>query len=387
MHSAAVGAGAAAYVGLRQARLATAAFFLLLGILFGSWVARIPAIQNRLGLADGQLGIALLSMSVGAMLAMPSTGWLIHRWGNVTVVRMAATFLCLSLPLLALAPSMPWLMLTLFVFGICFGLLDVSMNTEAVAVEERFGRPIMSSFHGIYSVGGLIGAVTAGVMAGNGFGPFAHFLIVAIVLLALAVAGGRALPDVGDRESDAPPFALPSRALLALGLLSFFIVAGEGAVSDWSAIYLENILGATAAVAALGYAAYSVGMAGMRFAGDALIARLGPVQVVRVGCLVAAFGMGGAMFIGSVPAAIAGFAAVGVGLALTFPAALSAAGRTPGMASGAAIGSVATAGYSGLLLGPPLIGFISDNAGLRAGFGLVAAACLLSSLLAGAVRR
>jgi fucose permease len=372
---------------LRQARQATAAFFLLLGVLFGSWVARIPAVQNRLGLEDGQLGIALLSMSVGAMLAMPTTGWLIHRWGNVAVVRTAATLLCLSLPLLPLAPSMPWLMLALFVFGISFGLLDVSMNTQAVAVEERFGRPIMSSFHGIFSVGGLVGAATASVMAGRGLAPFPHLLGVAVVLLILAAIGGRSLPELGGRESGAPAFALPSRPLLALGLLSFFVVAGEGAVADWSAVYLENDLGATAAVAALGYAGYSIGMAGMRFAGDALIARLGPVLVVRLGCLLAAVGMGSAVLLGSVPAAIAGFAAVGLGLALAFPAALSAAGRTPGMASGAAIGAVATAGYSGLLLGPPLIGFISDTAGLHVGLGLVACFCLLSALLASGVRR
>ncbi len=387
LQAVAVGRRAPAQWGLRQAQLATASFFLLLGILFGTWVARIPAVQNQLGLSDGQLGIALLSMSIGAMLAMPSTGWLIHRWGNALVVRTAAMLLCCALPLLPLAPTMPWLMLALFVFGINFGLLDVSMNTQAVAVEEHFGRPMMSSFHGVFSVGGLTGAAAAGVLAGQGLAAFPHFLGVALALLLLAAVGGRSLPDVGARDSDAPAFALPSRAILGLGLLSFFVLIGEGAVADWSAVYLENALGSTAAVAALGYAAYSLGMAGMRFAGDALIARFGPAPVVRAGCLVAALGMGSAMLLGSIPAAIFGFGAVGLGLALAFPAALSAAGRTPGLASGAAIGAVATAGYSGLLLGPPLIGFISDNAGLRAGLALVALLCFLSALLAAAVRR
>jgi len=138
---------------LRQARWATTGFFLLLGTVLGSWVARIPAVQNSLRLDDGQLGIALLSTSVGAILAMPATGWLVQRWGNPRVIQLAATALCASLPLLPLAPSMPLLMLALFIFGIGFGLLDVSMNVQAVAVEVDYGRPIMSTFHGVFSVG------------------------------------------------------------------------------------------------------------------------------------------------------------------------------------------------------------------------------------------
>lgn len=372
---------------LRRARWATATFFLLLGVLFGSWVVRIPAVQNRLGLEEGQLGIALLSMSVGAMLAMPTTGWLIRQWGNVVVVRAAATLLCLSLPLLPLAPTMPWLMLALFVFGINFGLLDVSMNTQAVAVEERYQRPIMSTFHAVYSLGGLAGATTAGLIAGQGIGAFPHLFGLALLLLGLATVGGRSLLEVAAREQDAPAFAIPPRSLFGLGLLSFAVLVGEGAVADWSAVYLRNGLGSTAAVAASGYAAYSLAMAGMRLGGDALVARFGPVLIVRSGCLVATVGMAGALLLGTIPAAIIGFACVGLGLAVAFPLALGAAGRTPGMASGAAIGAVATAGYSGLLLGPPLIGFISDQVGLRAGLGVVAALCFVSALLAGSVRR
>jgi MFS family permease len=371
----------------RQARWATASFFLLLGILFGSWVARIPAVQNQLGLNDGQLGIALLSLSVGAILAMPTTGWLIHRWGNVLVVRVAATLVCVALPLLPLAPTMPAFMVALFLFGICFGLLDVSMNTQAVAIETVYGRPIMSTLHGIFSIGGLTGAVTAGLAAGAGIEAFPHLLGIAVVLLVLSVIGGSFLPRVATREESAPPFAIPPRALLGLGLFSFCVLVGEGAVADWSAVYLENALGSSAAVAAGGYAAYSLAMAGMRLSGDALIERFGAATVVRAGCLLATIGMGGALLLGTIPAAVIGFACVGAGLAVGFPAALGAAGRTPGLASGAAIGAVATAGYAGLLLGPPLIGLISDTAGLRAGLGVVALLCFASAILAGAVKR
>jgi MFS family permease len=367
--------------------LATTAFFLILGTVLGSWVARIPAVQNGLRLDDARLGVALLSTSAGAILAMPSTGWLIREWGNPRVMRVAAAVLCLSLPVLPLAPTMPLLMLSLFIFGTGFGLLDVSMNVQAVAVEEGYGRPIMSTFHGVFSIGGLLGAAIAGVLAGAGVAAFPHLLCVALVLLALVVISGRPLLEAASAGDTLPVFAVPPRALFGLGALSFCVLFGEGAVADWSAVYLENVLGSTAAIAAAGYAASSLAMAGMRFAGDAMALRFGEVRVVRAGGLLAGLGMTAALLIGTVPAAVAGFACVGAGLAAAFPIALGAGGRTPGIASGTAIGAVATAGYTGLLFGPPLIGFISDRAGLGSGLALVAVLCFATALLSGTVRR
>ena len=238
--------------------------------MLGSWVARIPAVQNSLRLDDGQLGIALLSTSVGAILAMPATGWLVQKWGNPRVIQFAATALCASLPLLALAPSMPLLMLALFIFGIGFGLLDVSMNVQAVAVEADYGRPIMSTFHGVFSIGGLVGAAGAGLIAGAGVAPLPHLLAVALILLVLVAVASGPLLDVRSADDGVPVFAVPPRALLGLGALGFCVLFGEGAVADWSAVYLENVLGSTPAIAATGYAASALAMAGMRFAGDAL---------------------------------------------------------------------------------------------------------------------
>jgi fucose permease len=372
---------------LRQARWGTTGFFILLGTVLGSWVSRIPTVQNCLGLDDAQLGVALLSTSVGAILAMPATGWLVQKWGNPRVVRVAATALCATLPLLPLAPSMPLLMLTLFIFGIGFGLLDVSMNVQAVAVEEGYGRPIMSTFHGVFSIGGLLGAATAGLIAGAGVSPFPHLLAVALILLVLVAIASRPLLDVRAAAEGVPVFAVPPRPLLGLGLLSFCVLFGEGAVADWSAVYLENVLDSTPAIAAAGYGASSLAMAGMRFAGDGLTVRFGAERLVRVGALVAGLGMTGGLLIGTIPAAVIGFASVGAGLAVAFPIALGAGGRTPGLASGTAIGAVATAGYTGLLVGAPLIGFVSDRAGLRMGLALVAMLCFVTALLAGTVRR
>ncbi len=350
-------------------------------------MARIPAVQNRLALDDGQLGLTLLCLSFGAILAMPSTGWLIRKWGNPLVMRTAATGLCLSLPLLPLAPSMALLMLALFVFGIAFGLLDVSMNVQAVAVEERHGLPIMSSFHGVFSVGGLLGAASAGVVAGLGVAPFPHLLVVSLLLFVLVTSTGRYLLDTTARQGEGAAFALPTRSLLALGVLGFCVLLAEGAVADWSAVYLENVLGAPAAIAATGYAAFSLAMAAMRFAGDALTLQIGPVWMVRAGGLLAGLGLGGALLIDTAPAMVIGFMGMGIGLAAAFPIALGAAGRTPGLAPGAAIGAVTTAGYTGLLTGPAFIGFIAEGVGLRTAMMVVAVLSLLSAALGGAVRR
>ena len=372
---------------LRRARWATAAYFLVLGTVFGSWVARIPAVQNGLGLSDGQLGVALLGTSLGAIVAMPATGWLVRQWGDAAVMRAAATLLCCALPLLPLAPTLPLLMLALFVLGVGSGLVDVAMNTQAVAVEKGYGRPLMSGFHGVFSVGGLAGAAVAGGAAALDVAPFPHLLAVALALLVTAHAAGRWLLVETARPEPGSVFVLPPRSLLGLGLLGFCVFLSEGAVSDWSAVYLENVLGSSAAVAAAGYAGYALAMAGMRFGGDALTARFGPAVVVLAGGLLATVGMAGVILTDAIPVAIVGFTCVGLGLAAGFPIALSAAGRTPGIAPAAAIGAVATASYAGLLLGPPTIGFIADSAGLRAGLAFVAALCLTSALLAGTVRR
>lgn len=371
----------------RKARSANTAYFLLLGFVFGSWVARIPAVQDRLGLSAQQLGIALLSVSAGAMLAMPLTGWLIHHRGNDSIMRLAAVILCVTLPLLPLAPVLPLLMLSLFAYGIGFGLLDVSMNTHAVAVEELYGRPIMSTFHGVFSVGGLLGAGIAGFVAGLGVPPLPHLLAIAAVSLTVPLFATGWLLAGSRGERSVPIFAVPPPSLLGLGVLSFCVLLSEGAVADWSAVYLQNTLQSTASIAAAGYAGFSLSMAAMRFGGDWLTGRIGPVKMVLLGGVLAGAGLGLALALGGIPAAVFGFACVGAGLAAGFPLALGAAGRTPGLASGTAIGAVSTAGYTGFLVGAPLIGFLAERAGLRLALALVVVLCLVSAALAGSVRR
>jgi fucose permease len=371
----------------RRAELAAMLLFLLFGLVYGSWVSRIPAVQNALSLNDAELGVSLLSMSVGAILAMPVTGLLLRRWGNMWVVRGSTALLALGLPLIITTATQWQLTLILLIFGVVFGTVDISANAYAVALEHRLDRPMMSTMHGLFSLGGLIGAGVTVVAAARGLEARPQFMTVAVIVAVLALVIGQGLIETGGRDTSGPVFVTPPRSLLGLGLFAFCVLLSEGAIADWSAVYLEDVLGATASVAASGYAAFSIAIAACRFGGDPLIRRFGAPAIVRAGCLIAAAGMAVALIGGTVPTTIAGFALVGAGLAATFPTALGAAGRTPGMAPGMAIGAVATAGYAGLLTGPPIIGFISNAASLRVGMILVIVLCIAGALLASTTRR
>ena len=371
----------------RTARLAVIAYFALSGLVFGSWAARIPAVQDELDLSESRLGLALLGIAVGSILAMPNAGWLIGRFGSRRVTAVTATLVCVVLPLLPLAPSGLLLGFTLALFGAAYGLLDVAMNAQAAAVEARYGRPIMSSFHGVFSAGGLVGAAMAAAVAGLDVAPEPHLLAVAVVLLGLALAARPALlPASTDRTDDGPAFARPTRALAGLCLVAFCVLLSEGAIADWSAVLLSTDLGAGAGLAAAGFAAFSLTMAAGRFAGDRLAELLGPAGLLRVGGALVAVGLGGALLLGTPWAALVGFALTGAGLAGTFPVLLSAAGRSTDLPAGTAISAVATAGYAGFLVGPPTIGFVAEAAGLRVGLGVVVLLGVAVVLLAGEVR-
>lgn len=371
-----------------RARAAVVAYFVLAGLAFSAWAVRIPDVKAALRLDDATLGLALLGAATGSVVAMTASGWTIARFGSHRVTTTAAVAACAALVLPALAPSAPLLFAALFVFGGAYGALDVAMNAQAAAVEERWGKPIMSSFHGAFSAGALVGSFIAAVIAGRGIAPAAHLLGTGLALALLALAAGRFLvPAAGERAASGPTFALPVGPLASLGALAFGVLLTEGAVADWGAVYLRDVLGATAAVSGLGYTAFSLTMAAGRFAGDGLVARLGPVRVVRGGGVLVALGLGVALLGGSAPLALGGFALVGAGLAATFPVLISAAGRTPGVPTGTAIAAVATAGYTGFLVGPPAIGLVSTAfGGLQAGLAVVALVGVAVALLAGRIQ-
>jgi MFS family permease len=367
-----------------SARAAVIAFFVLAGLSFSAWAVRIPDVKRALSLDDATLGLVLLGTAAGSVVAMSASGWTIARFGSRRVTTVAGFLVCAMLPLPPLAPSVPLLFGALALFGAAYGTLDVAMNAQAVHVEELAGRPIMSSFHAMFSSGALVGSFIAGVIAGQGVSPEAHLLGTGLVLAVLVVIAQRWLiPTAGD-ASGGPDFALPTGALLGLAVIAFCVLLTEGAVADWGAVYLRDVLDASAAAGGWGYMAFSLTMAAGRFAGDALVQKLGPVWIIRGGGLLVTLGITVVLASHSIPAAIAGFACVGAGLASAFPVAISVAGRTPGVPTGTAVAAIATAGYFGFLIGPPVIGLVSHAfGGLRAGLSVVALLGLATALLAG----
>jgi predicted MFS family arabinose efflux permease len=379
--------GTTATADLRGARLATRAMFLICGTVTASWAPQVPLAKARLGIDDGVLGLALLGMGAGAMVAMPLAGFLAARFSSRVITALGGLVICLSLPLIILAPDALALGLALFLFGAATGSMDVAMNVQAAAVEARGGRPLMSSFHGMFSVGGLIGAGGASLLLGLGLSPLTVSLVVSGLMLALLVAqAGSMLPPERGTAQAGMRFTLPRGLVLVLGLLTFVLFQAEGAVLDWSAVFLHEARGQNPAVAGLGYAMFAVAMAVMRLAGDGITSRFGGETVVRLGSALAAAGFLLAILAPWPAAGLIGFALVGVGAANVVPVLFSAAGRVPGMAPGLAISTIATLGYCGILAGPAAIGFIADHLGLPAALGIVAVLLVATAASARAVR-
>jgi MFS family permease len=370
----------------RTARVAVATIFFANGVLIANWFARIPDVKQRLALSEGRLSLALFAMAVGALLAQPTTGWLIGRVGSRTMTTVMALLFCAAVILPGVATSLPLLMIALALVGACNGGLDVSMNAQAALVERQYGRSIMNSFHALWSVGGLSGAVVGGMLASREVPLATHFLLAAAggtVLMLVALRG--LVPDRRAPASGEPAFALPSRALLPMGIVAFCALVCEGAIGDWGAIYLREGLNSTPALAATGYAVFALLMAAGRFTGDWLTTRFGAGRLVRGSGLLVVTGIGLALVSATPAVAIVGFALVGAGVACVFPLILSAAARTPGVTPGVGIAAMATAGYTGFLVGPPLIGTVAELAELRGGLALLGIFGVLIVVLGGAV--
>jgi MFS family permease len=370
----------------RAARRAVATLFLINGTLFATWVSRLPAIESGRGLSHAQLGLALFAVALGAMIAMPIAGLLSSRIGSAQVCRAAVLLYAAMLPLLPLAPNVAAFALALFIFGVGHGSLDVAMNAQAVSVEKNYRRPIMSSFHALFSTGGLTGAVLGGGIAALGLSPVTHFSLVAVMIAAVAPGTFRDLHPPTGAAASGPLFPLPSRGLLTLGTIALCIMMGEGAMADWSAVYLRKVIATSEGWAATGYAAFSIAMAGGRFFGDRLSAHFGPVRLVRGSAMFALLGLILILTTPYVPVTLLGFACVGLGFASIVPLVFSAAGHRSGINPGVALASVTTLGYLGFLLGPPVIGFTAGVVGLHLALCLLLVSTLAAVILAPVVR-
>ncbi len=369
------------------ARLAVSILFFVNGAVFAAWAANIPAVQRALRLQSGALGLVLLAIPAGAMAGMPLSAWLAPALGSRRIAVVSSLIFCATLPLLALAPNPVSLALALWIFGAAGGATDVTMNAQATEVERLCGRPVISSFHALFSLGGLAGSGLVAASVALGVAPLAHLVPAALLgfLAALAASPGL-LPPAGRRPPRRRPFARPPASLLGLGALAFAVLLCEGAAGDWSAVYLRNDLGAGPATAAAGFGAFSLAMAVGRLCGDRMVHRLGPVAVVRGSAALAAVGLGTGLLIGRPPAAVVGFACLGLGCSNVVPVLFSAAGRTPGVVPARALAAVTLMGYTAFLAGPPLIGLLAQVTTLPAALGLLVVCAGMIVLFGGMVR-
>ena len=369
---------------------AVVAAFAFNGLLLGAWASRVPAFKDGFALTPGALGLLLLALAGGAIVSFPFAGLLFERWGADRLTLRCAWLYGPALVLLALAPTVPLLGLALFAFGALHGAMDVAMNGWGARVEARLGRATMSIYHAMFSLGAGIGAGSGYAAVKLGLGPLAHFGAVAgvggvLVLAAMIPVQGQ---DGAAPASDGPRplLALPSGPLVLVGLIAFSVSMGEGAITDWSALFLRAMVQASEAQAALGYAAFSATMVLMRLSGGVVVARLGAVATTRASGAVAFAGLALVVSTDALGVALAGFALVGIGYAVVMPLAFSRAAADPAMRPGPAIASVATLGYGGMLLGPPLVGFVAQMAGLRMSFAMLALLALLAVTLAPTLR-
>jgi MFS family permease len=372
----------------RSAWLAVTAMFVLNGGLFGVWASRVPAVVEIHGLSHADLGILLLFIAGGAVLSFPFAGRAVDRFGAASVTRAVALVYPLSLITVALMPGFATLAAALFVFGMLYGAMDVAMNGWGAEVERHFARQMMSSFHAMYSLGAGIGALSGYLAVRMDASLTLHFAVMAVLLTGVCLFLAR-LPWDSPRTTveDAPVFAFPTGILAVVGFVALCASLGEGAMADWSAVYLRDVAFATEGQAALGYAVFSVAMVAMRLLGDRLATRFGPTGAARIGGVLALIGTLTVVAIPSVTGVLTGFAFMGLGYAVIMPLAFSRAANDPNVPQGQAIASVATLGYGGMLLGPPIIGFLSGLVTLRLSFLLLAALAALIVVFAKAMQR
>ncbi len=368
-------------------RIATFGVFVVNGAIVGTWVAHIPWISDRFEFSKSTLGLVLITMSIGVIVALPIMGQAIVRLGSVRATRLTAPF-CTAVLLLPLLAPEPWLLpFALIALGAGSGSMDVSMNAHGVAVERVLARPVMSSLHAGWSLGGVAGAGLVAIGSAAGLDPRLETALAAgLLALALVVC----LPRLGQgsQTEEAPAgFVWPSRAVVLLAALCLMIMVTEGAMADWGGLYLTRDLGTSTAVAALAFTAFSGGMMAARLIGDWLNRRLGAARLMRWGTALAGVALAVMLLAGSVPVALAGFFLVGVGVANGVPMVFSAAGHAPGKESGPNIAAVSSMGSIGFLAGPPFFGFLADATSLPLALGTLCIGLAGVVLAANAVGR
>jgi MFS family permease len=360
---------------IRRTRIAIALIYFSLGFCFASWASRIPDIKTALHLSDAAFGTVLFALPAGQFLMMSFSGRLVTRFGSKKVIRFAFPAYILCLTNLGLAVHGWQLGVGLLFFGICANMCNISTNTQGVAAEKLYGRPILSSFHGVWSIAGFTGALVGLAMINLKVPPYLHFIIAAGLVLVLVSLNHRMLIPAKSGTSAAltknSMFFKPEGALLQLGVICFCSMASEGAMFDWSGVYFKDVVRSPASLVLLGYASFMVMMATGRFLADGLAVRFGRKRVLQVSGMMISAGLFLSVFFPYITTSTIAFMVVGLGVSSVVPSVYSTAGSQGSVPAGIAIATVASVGFLGFLMGPPLIGYISAAAGLRCSFAVI----------------
>lgn len=364
-------------------RIAVNLFFFINGFLYANCTSRLPELKTHFGVSNSVLGTMLFTTALGALVAMPLTGWLSTRYSSGQLVIYAGFLFCCAVPCIAFSPYI-WLgRMSFFMTGFFSGAMDITMNAQAVLVERIFKKTIMSSFHAAFSVGMALGAGTGALFADFHFPLQSHLVYMAIFsILVLAsvtpilIRNQREQPILGKETNSRKKIPL---AIWLLAIVGFCGMTGEGSMVDWSAIYTNTVVGSTKAFSALAVGAFATAMTIGRLFGDRLIDKAGKQTVLYCSCFSAIAGLAAVLLVISAPAAIAGFFLVGAGLSNVVPMTYSMAGNLKGVEPAAGIAFASTIGYSGFFIGPPVIGYLGDAYGLR--IGLCFTLCLLLIML------
>ncbi|MEO0042315.1 MAG: hypothetical protein RL329_1763 [Bacteroidota bacterium] len=355
-------------------RLAVSIFFFMNGFQYANWVARLPEVQKWYAVSNTTLGTILLASALGAMTAMPFAGFLTLHVGSRRVTIATALIFVLAIPFIPLLSNLGWIYALFFLFGVAGGSEDVAMNGQAVYVERMYGKPIMSSFHGVWSVGTASGAGFGALFAKGGVSLFHHFLVVSMVALIAVLWASLHLVKDDVTSTETTPnvdanstFRLPTKAILPLGIIAFCAMTGEGAIGDWSAIYMHKIVGQTEAFSALAFGAFTTAMTIGRLTGDHFTTQLGIRKQLIISSLLSVLGLAFALAFVQAWVVLVGLFIVGLGLSTIVPIVYSAAGNTEGVTPSVGIAMATTIGYSGFFVGPPVIGYLADAYSLRIG--------------------
>lgn len=373
---------------ITRERVGVSLLFLMNGFMVGAWAPKIPEFASRLGLSESTLGLMILTFGLGSLVMMPLAGSQIARFGSSQVSKYTSVLLTPTLLLLTWVGNIWAGAVAIFLFGGLIGAMDVAMNANAVSVEKHMRRAIMSSCHAFWSLGGLLGSSTGGFLIEH-IGVSAHAILVTVLAALMIVAAWRIVlhdaPHPDEHKHGGSRLPLSPLPWL-IGIMALFCMIPEGAILDWGALYLRNELTASVTLSGFAFAAFSLTMAGMRFAGDLIRDRFGAVMTLRVCAVISILGLLVIGFAPNAPMAIAGFALTGIGISNIVPIAFSAAGNLPGMAPGVGLSVVTTMGYSGILVAPSAIGFIAEHTGLAVIFAGLSALILVVLLLSSLAR-